>query len=195
MLVTIGLLIALLISAVAIVAVVWPLLKKGPAPVLIEDDRLTELLLRKEQVLASIKELEFDYRVGKLSDEDYQQYDQRLRRQAIGIMQQIEQVAPESAGLDATLENEIQHRRMVKVDARADAPSIDAAVESEIARRRRHPTPAATAAPALVATATNGDAVRFCTNCGSQVSAQHKFCAQCGAPIEQTPVTSQTSAP
>ncbi|MCB0053584.1 MAG: hypothetical protein KDE01_27815, partial [Caldilineaceae bacterium] len=95
-----GILIALLLSVVAIVAVVWPLLKKGPTPVLVEDDRLTELLLRKEQVLVQIKELEFDYRVGKLDEEDYQRFDERLRRQAVGLIQQIEQVAPESAGLD-----------------------------------------------------------------------------------------------
>ncbi len=171
---TIGLLIALLISGLAIAAVAWPLLKKGPAPVLIEDDRLAELFQRKEQVLASIKELEFDYRVGKLSEEDYQQYDQRLRRQAIGILQQIEQVAPESAGLDATLEHEIQRRRKVQ-GGEASAPDADASMEAEIARRRRVSTPPAP---------TNGAAVRYCTNCGGAIAPHHKFCAQCGIPVE-----------
>jgi ribosomal protein L32 len=173
---TIGLLIALLVSGLAIAAVAWPLLKKGPAPVLIEDDRLTELFHRKEQVLASIKELEFDYRVGKLSEEDYQQYDQRLRRQAIGILQQIEQVAPESAGLDATLEHEIQRRRKVQ-DGSASTPDADAGMEAEIARRRRVPV-AQPAAPA------NGSTARFCTNCGATLAPHHKFCAQCGVPVE-----------
>lgn len=171
----VGLLVALLFSALAIAAVAWPLLKRGPTPVLVEDDRLAELLQRKEQVLASIKDLEFDYRVGKLSKADYQQYDQRLRRQAIGLMQQIEQLAPESAGLDAALEREIEQRRRVKsaVEATADQ---DASVEAEIARRRRVPTEAAPA--------NNGGGPRFCTNCGAALSPHHKFCAQCGAPVE-----------
>jgi len=174
--VTLGILIALLLSGLAIAAVTWPLLKKGPAPVLIEDDRLTELLHRKEQVLASIKELEFDYRVGKMSEADYQQYDQRLRRQAIGLIQQIEQVAPESAGLDATLEREIEKRRLVKPTG--TAIDEDAGMEAEIARRRR----------VLVtqpAAPVNGSAARFCTNCGATLAPHHKFCANCGTPIEQ----------
>ena len=109
----IGLLLALAISAVALFYVVWPLLKPGPAPVMVEDDRLAELLGRKDAVMKSIKDLEFDYRVGKLSEEDYQLYDQRLRRQAIGLLQQIEQAAPESAQLDAAVEDEIAQRRKV----------------------------------------------------------------------------------
>ena len=61
-----------------------------------------------------IKDLEFDYQVGKLSEEDYQLYDQRLRRQAVGLLQQIEQVAPMSADLDAEMEAEIAQRRRVQ---------------------------------------------------------------------------------
>lgn len=182
-----GILIALLISVVAIVAVVWPLLKKGPASVLIEDDRLTELLLRKEQVLVQIKELEFDYRVGKLDEEDFQRFDQRLRRQAVGILQQIEQVAPESAGLDATLEAEIQKRRMVNPEEGAATPVVDAGIEAEIARRRRV---AAAAQPAPANGASEGT-VRFCTECGNAVSPQHKFCANCGAPLPELVATLQ----
>lgn len=171
----VGLLIALLFSGLAIAAVAWPLLKRGPTPVLVEDDRLAELLHRKEQVLASIKELEFDYRVGKLSEADYQQYDQRLRRQAIGLMQQIEQMAPASAGLDAALEREIELRRQVK-SATASTLELDAGVEAEIARRRRVPVEAAPA--------NNNSGPRFCTNCGAALAPHHKFCAQCGAPVE-----------
>jgi len=185
----IGILIALLISVLAIVAVVWPLLKKGPTTVLVEDDRLTELLLRKEQVLAQIKELEFDYRVGKLDDEDYRRFDERLRRQAVVLLQQIEQLAPESAGLDASLESEIQKRRMVKPEESAPLPVADAGIEAEIARRRR----VAAAAPVQV-TAANGvgeDAPRFCTECGSRVAPQHKFCANCGAPLAELATTPQ----
>lgn len=177
---TIGLLIALLISAIAILAVAWPLLKKGPAPVLVEDDRLMELLHRKDQVLVSIKELEFDYHVGKLSEEDYQLYDQRLRRQAIGLIQQIEKVAPESAGLDASLENKILRQRQVVDGAtKAVKPAVDTGIEVEIARRRQTLQPAAPVVPQ-----TNGNSVRFCTNCGSQIAAHHKFCANCGVPAE-----------
>jgi hypothetical protein len=203
----IALLIALVLSLGALAYVVWPLLKPGPAPILVEDDRLTELLGRKDAVLKAIKDLEFDYQVGKLSEEDYQLYDQRLRRQAVGLLQQIEQVAPLSAGLDNALEQEILRRRRV-----ADAPAAAAGAAGTklpaVAPVRAAPVPvsagpvsvAATAAPVAVAEMVTGPVtgpvsdpqgmegingggtLRFCTNCGHKLEAQHKFCANCGTP-------------
>ena len=63
----ISLLFALVLSMAALVYAVWPLVKPGPAPIMVEDDRLTELIGRKDAVLAAIKDLEFDYQTGKLS--------------------------------------------------------------------------------------------------------------------------------
>jgi len=179
----IAILIALLISGVAVAAVMWPLLKKGPAAVLVEDDRLTELLLRKEQLLVQIKDLEFDYRVGKLDDDDYRRFDERLRRQAMLLLQQIEQVVPESAGLDATLEDEIQKRRMLKREENLSTPVFDSGIEGEIARRRQ--MTASVSAPTAPANGAGEDTPRFCTECGSRTAPQHKFCANCGAPLAE----------
>ena len=183
---SIALLIAFVLSLAALAFVVWPLLKPGPAPVIVEDDRLTELLGRKDAVMMAIKELEFDYNVGKLSEEDYQLYDQRLRRQAVGLLQQIEQVAPQSAGLDATLEAEIARRRRV---AEPSAAGVRQPAPAAVAAGGRPttavPVPAATIPAAVTAPLNggNGDAKpRFCTNCGNRLEPHHKFCANCGAP-------------
>ncbi len=126
----IAMLIALVLSVGALAFVVWPLLKPGPAPVMVEDDRLTELLGRKDAVTEAIKDLEFDYQVGKLSEEDYQLYDQRLRRQAVALLQQIEEVAPQSADMDAAMEAEIaQRRRVLDPAARAVKPAAAVALQ------------------------------------------------------------------
>lgn len=182
----IGLLLALLISAVALIYVVWPLLKPGPAPVMVEDDRLAELLGRKDAVMRSIKDLEFDYRVGKLSEEDYLLYDQRLRRQAIGLLQQIEQAAPESAQLDAAVEDEITQRRKVSDRPVAAMPvsAVPAAavVTPTLAAPRPQPAVPAQSVPVAV-TAGQAAAIRYCTNCGNVLEPKHKFCANCGSPV------------
>lgn len=183
----IELVIALLISSVAILAVAWPLLKKGPTPVLVEDDRLVELLHRKDQVMTSIKDLEFDYRVGKLSEEDYQLYDQRLRRQAVGLLQQIEKVAPEAARLDASLEEAILRQRKVAPAAESAAPmSIATSQSSTAAMAANTQHAAATVQP-------NGN-VRFCTNCGNQIAPHHKFCSNCGAAVERSSIPAPIEA-
>lgn len=186
---SITLLIALVLSLAALAYVVWPLLKPGPAPVIVEDDRLTELLGRKDAVMMAIKELEFDYNVGKLSEEDYQLYDQRLRRQAVGLLQQIEQVAPQSAGFDATVEAEIARRRRVAEPTAAGVRQAAPAIASVAAggQLTAAAPPVTAAIPATVTAASlnggNGSAKpRFCTNCGNRLEPHHKFCANCGAP-------------
>lgn len=186
-------LLALVLSLAALAYVVWPLLKPGPAPIMVENDRLTELLGRKDAVLKAIKDLEFDYQVGKLSEEDYQLYDQRLRRQAVALLQQIEQVAPMSSNLDAALEAEIaQHRRVQEPTAPIPSKPVPAMVATSTAV----PAPAPVAAQASVmavasgVSAANGNtnpssssAVRFCTNCGNKLETNHRFCASCGTPV------------
>lgn len=165
------LLLALLLSAGAAVYVLWPLLSQAAPDVPIEDDRLTELISRKDGVLVAIKDLEFDHQVGKLSEEDYERFNARLRQQAIGYLQQIDKLAPQSAHLDETLEVEIARLRKTRT-APAAVNGKSAPVTAKVA------TPAA--APAVAVPA--GEApVRFCTNCGQALAPQHKFCANCGA--------------
>jgi hypothetical protein len=184
----ITMLIALVLSLAALAFVVWPLLKPGPGPVLVEDDRLTELLGRKDAVLKAIKDLEFDYQVGKLSEEDYHLYDQRLRRQAVGLLQQIEQVAPMSANVEAELEAEIaQRRRVLEPTDPTRARLVPAAVTASVAMPVTAQAPAMAAAGVSVAngsaSGSSTTAARFCTNCGTKLEVHHKFCANCGTPV------------
>ncbi|MCB0023919.1 MAG: zinc ribbon domain-containing protein, partial [Caldilinea sp.] len=60
---------------------------------------------------------------------------------------------------------------------------------AEIASRRR--VAAATPVQPAAANGAAEDAPRFCTECGSRVAAQHKFCASCGAPLAELATTPQ----
>jgi hypothetical protein len=156
---------AALLSLLATFFAISPLLRPGRASLVVEDDKLVELLGRKDSVLQAIKDLEFDYHVGKISQEDYERLDQRLRRQAIVLLQQIEKVAPASASLDEQLEGIIAQFRQT---ARVSTPATNGV------------PPAAPVVPPAV-----GESARFCTQCGKPAEAGHKFCAYCGAPIAQ----------
>ena len=154
---------ALLISGGAAAYVLWPLLSRTAPEVPVEDDQLTELLSRKDGVLTAIKDLEFDHQVGKLSEEDYQRFNFRLRQQAVGYLQQIDKLAPQSAQLDDALEVEIARQRKIRT--------------GQVAANGKG---AAAAAPATVSVSTPEAAVRFCTACGQPLAPNHKFCANCG---------------
>jgi hypothetical protein len=163
--------IALLLSLAALAFVLWPLFSAKAKPYHTENDELSELLVRKEGIMAAIKDLEFDHQVGKVSEEDYQRFDARLRRQAIIYMQQIEKIAPQATGLEDALEAEIARQRRIANGKDA----VPAKVET---------TKVVGAAPTLSSS-------RFCTTCGEPLLPGHKFCANCGTPVASVPIASR----
>lgn len=166
------LLVALLISAGAVAIVLWPLLSRKIPDMPVEDDRLTELLSRKDGVLTAIKDLEFDHQVGKLSDEDFPRFNFRLRQQAIGYLQQIDKLAPQSAELDESQEAKIARLRKTSPPAQA--------LNGSGSSRPLPTTASRAAAPEPVAQSPAQSPARFCTGCGQALAPQHKFCANCG---------------
>jgi hypothetical protein len=78
--------------AVACVAFVARPFLREPAPpddILAEPDpRRLELAEERDRSLAALKELEFDHRTGKLSDEDYRELVGPLRRRAAALLEE-----------------------------------------------------------------------------------------------------------
>ena len=87
---------AALLVVGCVVLVTWPFLRE-PAPL---DDRLDEpagperervrLEEERDRVLGALKELEFDHRTGKVSDEDYRALVGPLRRQAAEALRALD---------------------------------------------------------------------------------------------------------
>jgi hypothetical protein len=85
-----------LIAVAAVVFVARPFLREPSAA----DDRLSEpdelelrrleLAEERDRALAALKELEFDHRTGKVSDEDYRRLVGPLRRRAAETLRALE---------------------------------------------------------------------------------------------------------
>jgi hypothetical protein len=93
---TLALVLAALFVAACVVFVARPFLRDpdaagdrlaGPGPA--ERERL-RLLEERDRALAALKELEFDHRTGKISDEDYRALRGPLRRQAADALRALE---------------------------------------------------------------------------------------------------------
>ena len=93
---TVALVLGALVAVAAVVLVAAPFLRE-PAPT---DDRLREpnlddrralaLAEEKDRALSALKELEFDHRTGKLSDEDYRELVGGYRRRAAAALRPVE---------------------------------------------------------------------------------------------------------
>src|SRR5436190_21116106 len=93
---TLALTLAAVLAVLAVVFVARPFLRE-PAPA---SDRLDEpgelerrrleLVEERDRALAALKELEFDHRTGKVSDEDYRSLVGPLRRRAADAFKALE---------------------------------------------------------------------------------------------------------
>ena len=93
---TVALILGALVAVIAVVIVAAPFLRE-PAPaddVLREpgadDQRALALAEEKDRALAALKELEFDHRTGKVSDEDYRSLVGELRRTAADALRALD---------------------------------------------------------------------------------------------------------
>jgi hypothetical protein len=85
------------LAAAAVVLVALPFLREPRA----EDDRLEapsdaesrrlELVEARDRALAALKELEFDHRTGKITDEDYRQLVSPLRQAAAAALRALDE--------------------------------------------------------------------------------------------------------
>ena len=93
---TAALVLAAVVAVVAVIVVAVPFLRE-PAPASDqlrgprEDDTHTlELSEERDRALAALKELEFDHRTGKLSDDDYGELVGTYRRRAAAALRALE---------------------------------------------------------------------------------------------------------
>ena len=84
-----------LIAAIAVFLVALPFLRRSggddlfDAPTDAEEERLL-LIEERDHALAALKELEFDHRTGKVSDEDYREQVNPLRQRAAAALREAD---------------------------------------------------------------------------------------------------------
>ena len=105
---TVALVLAGLLAVVCVVVVALPFLREPEArsDSIDEPDaigrRQLELAERRDRSLAALKELEFDHRTGKVSDDDYRQLVGPLRREAADALRRLEPRATANDGEPAS---------------------------------------------------------------------------------------------
>jgi len=173
-----------LMSLAVVVALLYPLLaprsryrrvSRGPS-------EIDALLRRKANLYANMKDLEFEYQMGKLSQPDYERLRDEDRAEAARLLHEIEALEDRD-DVDAIIEREIA--------ARADAPAASARPAAGDAPREAATTPVraapagrpAAVAASATAAATAPRPAAFCSACGARVRAGDRFCSACGAAV------------
>lgn len=127
---------------------------------------ISALLAERDRVLRALQELEFDYHLGKIPEEDYPTQRQFLLVKGAEVIKTLDEIEGYSSGVDP-----IQRIETVIEDSRVDGPENnqklekDLDIESLIAARKR---------------TKEKKPDGFCPKCGKPISKDDKFCSKCG---------------
>lgn len=143
-----------------------PFMERRARRVTEEEHELSTLMAERDRVINSLQELDFDFKLGKIPEEDYPAQRASLLQKGADVLKQIDSIAPQPASAqaaDARIEKAIAARR---ADASVSTPQVDDDdIESMIAARRKGRKERSSG---------------FCPKCGKPVSVSDRFCPSCG---------------
>ncbi len=103
---------ALLLTVLAFAFVVYPLFRQRSRPTaVVEDEKQRELSSRRDTTYAMLKELEFDYQSGLLTEDDYRDMSARYKGKAIAILKDLDNTAKDTSVEDGIEEQVLQVRQ------------------------------------------------------------------------------------
>jgi len=143
-----------------------PFMERRARGVTEEEHELSALMAERDRVINSLQELDFDFKLGKIPEEDYPTQRASLVQKGADILRKIDSLIPQAASsqdTEARLERAIAARR---ADASAAKPEVsDDDLESMISSRR---------------TGRTDKSAGFCPKCGKPVMVTDRFCPACG---------------
>ena len=134
-----------LLSGVVLGAICLPLFRKDDTleSAIIEETEWDLLQRKKEVILGNIQDLDFEYKCGKLSDQDYQKVRGEMSAEAAMVLQEIESIE--------------------------SSKDLDALIRREISARRGKSKGSAHTATCASCGATNPPSNKFCADCGAKI--------------------------
>lgn len=171
--------------------VALPLLQEArrnvhPAPIVSEQEQLAELLAQRDAAFQALRELSFDYKVGKITDEDFSAFEAGLKQNAANTLRALDEWEAEADfDLDTLMEDAILSRKSTLATGEAAEPDgrtcakcgRSALTGDKFCGGCGATLPALTYLPALKA------AQLACPNCGQPHAPTDRFCARCGQPL------------
>jgi hypothetical protein len=143
-----------------------PFMEKRARRVTEDEHELSTLMAERDRVINSLQELDFDFKLGKIPEEDYPTQRTGLLQKGADLLRKIDSIAPQPAAAqdaDVRIEKAIAARRADASVTKSEVSDDD--VESMIAARRK---------------GRKEKSSGFCPKCGKPVMVSDRFCPSCG---------------
>ena len=132
-----------------------PLMNRRPRHATEETQEVSSLLAERERLLNALQELDFDFQLGKIPEEDYPEQRADLVRRGAEILQKLDLLGAS--------------RPRVQRATGEDGGLSDDEIESMLAARRK---------------ARKTRSAGFCPRCGKPILITDQFCPNCGKALQ-----------
>ncbi len=161
-----------LVLAVALLVGIYvtqPFLQRRGRRITAEAHEISALMAERDRVINALQELDFDFNLKKIPDEDYPVQRAELLQKGAEILKKLDALNPNGNGGSAEdrVEKAVAARRADLSSAPA-GPRDDEDVEALIAARRK---------------TRKEKSGGFCPRCGKPVLVSDRFCPHCGKSI------------
>jgi len=141
-----------------------------------QDHERSALMAKSDRILVSLKELDFDYAIGKINKQDYTQQRESLLMQGAEVLQEMDEVSsgetiPELSIGESEIGETDRFEEDVKREKRYSASIADPDDDIEVLLAERRRTQ-------------NEKGMGFCPKCGNSVKKSDIFCPKCGERIK-----------
>jgi len=136
-------------------------IEQGPPP-----NPAAYLEERKAAIYSNLRDLTFEYRLGKLSDPDYEKTKHGLQEELAQVLAAIDALPAAAPGAPAV-------------------PTAKAAPVAKPAPAKAAKAQPAPAKPAPAKAAVAEDEALVCPHCGARFDKPMKFCGECGQPMQE----------
>lgn len=202
--------VALLITVVTFVFIVSPFFRRARPAAMEGDGRIRDLESQRDTTYSMLKELEFDFQSGVLTEADYRDLEARYKNKAISVLKDMDATAGDDT-VDDDIEKKVHALRSQKTSR---TETVEAAPEDEIEKQvlalrgkkasrvetametapedevedqvralRSQKSPAETEEDTELRVPSQRKQQRFCTQCGSAAAPEDLFCAHCGTKL------------
>src|SRR5262245_38976728 len=114
-----------------------PFLERRARRVTAEEHELSTLLAERERAISALQELDFDYKLGKVPEEDYPTQRTHLLQKGVEILKRIDELTPKTQDdTDSRIERAIASRRRKVAAQRQNITDDD--IESMLVSRRKN---------------------------------------------------------
>jgi hypothetical protein len=158
-----------------------PLMGKPSRHALQETQEVSSLMAERDRIINALQELDFDFKLGKIPEEDYPVQRAELLLVGASVLKKLDDMKPDPLTIEPTPDEEISETSLQsRLERAAAARQADGSRKSAADKTKQISDDEIESMLAARRKERKTKSVGFCPQCGKPILASDLFCTHCG---------------